>query len=97
MNYGVFAVAYAYHDARGEDVSKLKFDESVMRNHLSNCYKANYLSPFPLTTETVNRGKSSVMRACTDQALRNIDFLMLVSLILDPDLASLHWCSRQDG
>ena len=61
MNCGVFAIAYAYHAARGDDVSKLKFDESRMRNHLLNYYKANYLSPFPLTAETVNKSKSSII------------------------------------
>jgi hypothetical protein len=44
MNCGVFTIAYAYHAARGDDVSKLKLDESRMRNHLLNCYKANYES-----------------------------------------------------
>ena len=29
MNCGVFAVTYTYHAARGYDVSKLKFDESL--------------------------------------------------------------------
>ena len=38
MNCGVFEIAYAYHAARGDDVSTLKFDESRMRNHLLNCY-----------------------------------------------------------
>ena len=52
MNCGVFEIAYAYHAARGDDASTLKFDESGMRNHLLNCWKANYLSPFPLTAET---------------------------------------------
>ena len=30
MNCGVFAIAYAYHAARGDDVSKLKFDAAKL-------------------------------------------------------------------
>ena len=70
------AIAYVYHAARGDDVSKLKCDESVMRNHLLNCYNANYLSPFPLTNRTVNISKAIITshkrsRATTDSGGSN--------------------------
>ena len=44
---GVFAIAFAYHAARGDDLSSFTFDQAKMRGHLVTCFKNGKLSPFP--------------------------------------------------
>ena len=46
---GLFAVAFAVHLAFGDDVSKLTFDQSKMRQHLIKCFQKKEMQPFPLT------------------------------------------------
>ena len=45
---GIFAIAYAYHAARGDKVETLNFDQARMRQHLLNCFEKELLSPFPV-------------------------------------------------
>ena len=46
---GLFAIAFAVHLAFGDDVSKLTFDQSQMRQHLVRCFQKKEMQPFPLT------------------------------------------------
>ena len=43
---GVFAIAYEYHAALGDDVSIIVFDQK-MRQHLERCFRQRKLSSFP--------------------------------------------------
>ena len=45
----LFAVAFAVHLAFGDDVSRLTFDQSKMRQHLIKCFQKKEMQPFPLT------------------------------------------------
>ena len=47
---GVFAIAFAYHAARGDNLSNIKFQQEKMRQHLVHCFKKKRLEPFPHTT-----------------------------------------------
>jgi len=42
----VFAIAFAYHAARGDDLSKMRFHQERLRPHLVQCFKKR-LEPFP--------------------------------------------------
>ena len=46
---GIFTLAYATELANGFDPSNFIFDQSKMRDHLSNCLKNNRLTCFPKT------------------------------------------------
>lgn len=52
---GLFSIAYAYHAARGDDVSQLHFHQAAMREHLVTCFEQEELSPFPLAEHTARR------------------------------------------
>ena len=47
---GLFAIAFAYHAARGDDLSKIKFHQEKMRQHLVQCFIKKRLEPFPHAT-----------------------------------------------
>ena len=47
---GVFAIAFAYHAARGDNLSNIKFQQEKMRQYLVHCFKKKRLQPFPHTT-----------------------------------------------
>jgi hypothetical protein len=53
---GLFAIAYAYHSAKGNEVASLNFDQSQMRDHLVKCFKNKQLEDFPQRKKT--RGTS---------------------------------------
>ena len=55
---GHFAIAFAVHLAFGEDVSRLTFDQSQMRQHLVKCFQKKETQPFPLT-RTALRSQSN--------------------------------------
>ena len=44
---GVYAIAYAFHAARGDDLEKMTFDQATMREHLARCFSRQKLTPFP--------------------------------------------------
>ena len=46
---GLFAIAFAYHAARGDDLSKIKFHQEKMRQHLVQCFIKKRLEPFSHT------------------------------------------------
>ena len=52
---GLFAIAFAYHMARGDDVTKISFNQSMMRQHLTTCFKNQKLSPFPTLAQANRR------------------------------------------
>ena len=52
---GLFAIAFAFHLASGNDVSTLMFDQKLMRKHLLNCFEKKKLLPFPCISQTVLR------------------------------------------
>ena len=45
---GLFAVAIQDAILRGLDPTQLRFDQSAMRRHLADCFRANKMSAFPL-------------------------------------------------
>ena len=49
MNCGIYAIAYAFHAANGDDLCLLSFEEEQMRTHLLQCYEVQCLKPFPIT------------------------------------------------
>lgn len=59
---GLFAIAFAYHMARGDDVTKIQFNQSQMRQHLLKCFEDQKLSPFPLAQANSKRIKMSTTR-----------------------------------
>ena len=50
----VFAIAIAYHAARGENLSNIKFQQKKMQQHLMHCFKTKRVEPFPHTTLVKN-------------------------------------------
>ena len=45
---GVYAIANATAIAFGEDPVSIKYDQSVMRSHLIECFTSKKMEPFPL-------------------------------------------------
>ncbi len=54
VDCGLFAIAYAFHAALGDDVSQLRFNQSQMRRHLLKCFSQQELTPFPETQNSVS-------------------------------------------
>ena len=50
VDCGLFAAAFAFHAASGENLRKLQFDQSRMRSHLIRCLEKQALERFPLST-----------------------------------------------
>lgn len=50
---GAFALAFAYHVAREDNLEELRFDQRSMRYHLVKCFGEEKLSPFPQTDSPV--------------------------------------------
>ena len=44
---GLFAIAFAFHAARGDDLTKISFHQDKMRQHLAKCFKTDTLHHFP--------------------------------------------------
>ena len=44
---GVFAIAFAYHAARGDSMTNLHFEQKLMRIHLIKCLEKREFTPFP--------------------------------------------------
>ena len=56
---GVFAIAFALHAALGKCVGDITFDQSKMRIHLLECFKARIPTPFPtVDKKAAKRAKS---------------------------------------
>ena len=45
---GLFAIAFAFHLAQGDEPSALNFDCKKLRQHLVECFEKEILSPFPM-------------------------------------------------
>ena len=58
---GVFALAFAYHAARGDKVEELTFDQASMRKHLVKCFEDEKFTPFPQTSDPVFKSASSTV------------------------------------
>jgi hypothetical protein len=55
---GVFAIAYAFELALGNDPSLFMFDQSKMREHLLACFENRYVSPFQKSRRILTPSKS---------------------------------------
>ena len=44
---GVYAIAYAFHAARGDSLEDIEFEQDKMRQHLAKCLTKQKLTPFP--------------------------------------------------
>lgn len=53
IDCGIFALAFATALAYGDDPSKLNFNQKLMRKHLVNFLKSNYMVRFPLVPKNV--------------------------------------------
>ena len=51
---GVFAIAFAFHTAMGDNISGLQFDQLKMRRHLMKCLRKQ---KFPLFHDAHSRAK----------------------------------------
>ena len=45
---GVFAIAFAFHAAMGDNISGFQFDQLKMRRHLMKCLRKQNFTPFPI-------------------------------------------------
>ena len=63
---GVFAIAFAYYMASGDNVEIIEFDQGKMRNHLSDCFKNSKLLPFPQLKECGPRELHRFPFTCVD-------------------------------
>ena len=65
----LFAIAYAFHAALGDDVTIMHFDISKMGQHLIYCLDREELSPFPMEEdkplETCDRSRFYISLHCT--------------------------------
>ena len=61
MNCGIYAIAYAFHAANGDDLCLLSFEEEQMQTHLLQCYEVQCLKPFPITSDKVVRCREKKM------------------------------------
>ena len=46
LDCGLFAIAFAYHAALGDDLQKVTFDQDKLRSHLVTYFESNCLSKF---------------------------------------------------
>ena len=62
VDCGLFSIAYAYHAALGEDLQRITFDQSKMRNHFIACLNQKCLKPFPpaLERSEIKRNKARI-------------------------------------
>ena len=67
---GLFAIAFAVHLARGEDLTTPKYDQQQMREHLAKCFRRKSLTPFPLETNISNKQRPSKRRGTTIELCR---------------------------
>ena len=44
---GVYAIAYAFHAARGDSLEDIEFEQDKMRQHLARCLTKQKFTPFP--------------------------------------------------
>ena len=44
---GVYAIAYAFHAASGDNLEEIEFQQEKMREHLVGCFTKQKLFPFP--------------------------------------------------
>ena len=44
---GLFAIAFVFHAARGDDLTRISFHQDKMRQHLAKCFKNRHFTPFP--------------------------------------------------
>ena len=68
---GLFAIAFAVHLARGEDLTTVKFEQQQMREHLARCFRRKSLTPFSLETNiSTNKQRPSKRRGTTIELCR---------------------------
>ena len=48
---GVFAIAFVFHAAMGDNVSGLQFDQLKMRHNLMKCLRKQKFTPFPILAD----------------------------------------------
>ena len=60
---GVFAIAFAYHAAMGDNISGLQFDQLKMRHHLMKCLRKQKFTPFPI----LDKQSKIPKKVCTEK------------------------------
>ena len=62
---GVFAIAFAFHAAMGDNISGLQFDQLKMRRHLMKCLRKQKFTPFPI----LDKQSKIQKKVCTEKIL----------------------------
>ena len=52
---GLFAIAFATDIAHGNNPEKIDYHQQKMRTHLLECFKSNFMSPFPRSSSLCQR------------------------------------------
>ena len=60
---GVFAIAFAFHAAMGDNTSGLQFDQLKMRHHLMKCLRKQKFTPFPI----LDKQSKIPKKVCTEK------------------------------
>ena len=64
IDCGLFAVAVLTSLANGVDVTKVKFDQALMRPHLVNCIDSKGMTPFPSSSIDTMPTNSIIKTLC---------------------------------
>ena len=64
VDCGVFAAAFTLHAEKGDNLRKLRFDQSRMRSHLIQCFEKQKLEGFPLLTCKPHQVKRAKLAHC---------------------------------
>ena len=65
VDCGLFAAAFAFHAAKGDNLTELHFDQSRMRSHLIQCFEKQKLEGFPLLTCKPHQVKRAKLQCST--------------------------------
>ena len=58
---GLFAIAYAFSLASGEDPTRIKFKQDNMRQHLIDCLQAGTMLPFPVERTITRAARADIV------------------------------------
>ena len=61
IDCGFFAIVFAVDSCMGQNVASISYNQSAMRQHLHNCFKAKHFISFPRSylEKTVHKCESS--------------------------------------
>lgn len=80
---GLFAIANSLALCRGEDPSRMEYQQSAMRQHLLTCFQVEHIKPFPPVTRFARTVEVSVHCLCRRNIWKG-----------GPELVSCRRCSK---